>query len=121
MSNIKIVNVRHWKGEEGWSGIYCGRGRAPHGMEAAGLGNPLKVGQGYAQGEAAAAYLPHLRERCRTDTHERRTVLALPGQLVGKSDYLHSVFVDAPGAQIGDLVPVRIRASAANSLAGDPA
>ena len=44
----------------------------------------------------------------------------LPGQLVGKSDYLHSVFVDAPGAQIGDLVPVRIRASAANSLAGDP-
>ena len=45
----------------------------------------------------------------------------LPGQLVGKSDYLHSVFVDAPGAQIGDLVPVRIRASAANSLAGDPA
>ncbi|MCY1703842.1 DUF4326 domain-containing protein [Deinococcus sp. SL84] len=77
MSNIKIVNVRHWKGEEGWSGIYCGRGRAPHGMEAAGLGNPLKVGQGYTQGEAAAAYLPHLRKRCRTDTHERRTVLAL--------------------------------------------
>ncbi|TRD20823.1 tRNA (N6-isopentenyl adenosine(37)-C2)-methylthiotransferase MiaB [Palleronia caenipelagi] len=40
------------------------------------------------------------------------------GQLVGKSDHLHSVFVDAPGHQIGDLVRVRITASAPNSLAG---
>ena len=43
----------------------------------------------------------------------------LPGQMVGKSDYLHAVFVDAPDAQVGDLVRVRIRASSSNSLAGE--
>ncbi|HRO13556.1 MAG TPA: tRNA (N6-isopentenyl adenosine(37)-C2)-methylthiotransferase MiaB [Paracoccus sp. (in: a-proteobacteria)] len=43
----------------------------------------------------------------------------LPGQMVGKSDYLHSVFVHAPDAQIGDLVRVRIRSSAPNSLEGE--
>ncbi|WP_410217924.1 tRNA (N6-isopentenyl adenosine(37)-C2)-methylthiotransferase MiaB [Paracoccus sp. (in: a-proteobacteria)] len=40
------------------------------------------------------------------------------GQMVGKSDHLHSVFVEAPDAQIGDLVRVRILNSAANSLHG---
>ncbi|MFI0396001.1 tRNA (N6-isopentenyl adenosine(37)-C2)-methylthiotransferase MiaB [Paracoccus jiaweipingae] len=42
----------------------------------------------------------------------------LPGQMVGKSDYLHSVFVEAPQAQIGDLVRVEILESAPNSLKG---
>lgn len=42
----------------------------------------------------------------------------LPGQMVGKSDYLHSVFVEAPQAQIGDLVQVEILESAPNSLKG---
>ena len=42
----------------------------------------------------------------------------LPGQMVGKSDYLHSVFVQAPEAAVGDLVQVRIVASAPNSLEG---
>ena len=42
----------------------------------------------------------------------------LPGQMVGKSDYLHAVFVPAPEARIGDLVAVEIVASAANSLEG---
>ncbi|MDO5705887.1 MAG: MiaB/RimO family radical SAM methylthiotransferase, partial [Paracoccus sp. (in: a-proteobacteria)] len=41
------------------------------------------------------------------------------GQMVGKSDYLHAVFVDAPDAQVGDLVPVRIVESAPNSLRGE--
>jgi tRNA-2-methylthio-N6-dimethylallyladenosine synthase len=41
------------------------------------------------------------------------------GQMIGKSDYLHSVFVDAPQAQVGDLVSVRIVESAANSLRGE--
>ncbi|MRX51098.1 tRNA (N6-isopentenyl adenosine(37)-C2)-methylthiotransferase MiaB [Paracoccus sp. S-4012] len=41
-----------------------------------------------------------------------------PGQMVGKSDYLHSVFVEAPEAKAGDLVQVRIIGSAANSLEG---
>ena len=43
----------------------------------------------------------------------------LPGQLVGKSDYLHSVFVHAPDARVGDLMQVRIKASAPNSLEGE--
>lgn len=42
-----------------------------------------------------------------------------PGQMVGKSDYLHSVFVEAPQARIGDLVQVRIVESAPNSLRGE--
>ena len=42
----------------------------------------------------------------------------LAGQMVGKSDYLHSVFVQAPEAAVGDLVQVRIIASAPNSLEG---
>ncbi|MDO5613841.1 MAG: tRNA (N6-isopentenyl adenosine(37)-C2)-methylthiotransferase MiaB [Paracoccus sp. (in: a-proteobacteria)] len=41
------------------------------------------------------------------------------GQMVGKSDYLHAVFVHAPNAQIGDLLPVRIVESAPNSLRGE--
>lgn len=41
------------------------------------------------------------------------------GQMVGKSDYLHAVFVEAPQAKVGDLVRVRITHSAANSLAGE--
>ena len=41
------------------------------------------------------------------------------GQMVGKSDYLHAVFVEAPEAKVGDLVRVRITHSAANSLAGE--
>ncbi|MFD1795838.1 tRNA (N6-isopentenyl adenosine(37)-C2)-methylthiotransferase MiaB [Paracoccus aurantiacus] len=40
------------------------------------------------------------------------------GQMIGKSDYLHSVFVDAPDAQVGELVEVEITHSAPNSLAG---
>ena len=40
------------------------------------------------------------------------------GQMIGKSDYLHSVFVDAPDAQPGDLVEVEITRSERNSLAG---
>ncbi len=43
----------------------------------------------------------------------------LPGQMVGKSDYLHAVFVHAPDAAVGDLVSVRIKASAPNSLEGE--
>ena len=42
----------------------------------------------------------------------------IPGQMIGKSDYLHSVFVDAPEARVGDLIRVRIVASATNSLEG---
>lgn len=40
------------------------------------------------------------------------------GQMVGKSDHLHAVHVDDPAGKVGDLVRVRISASATNSLAG---
>ena len=42
-----------------------------------------------------------------------------PGQMVGKSDYLHAVHVADCDAEIGDLRRVRIVSSGANSLAGE--
>ena len=42
----------------------------------------------------------------------------MPGQMVGKSEYLHAVHIDDSVGQAGQLVRVRISASSANSLAG---
>ncbi|MBM7067354.1 tRNA (N6-isopentenyl adenosine(37)-C2)-methylthiotransferase MiaB [Actibacterium sp. 188UL27-1] len=42
----------------------------------------------------------------------------LPGQMIGKSDYLHAVHVTTDQPR-GTLLPVRIAASSANSLAGE--
>ena len=42
----------------------------------------------------------------------------LPGQMVGKSEYLHAVHVRDAGAAAGQIARVRIVESAANSLAG---
>tara|TARA_R110002095_G_C4114050_1_gene225518 strand:- start:285 stop:638 length:354 start_codon:yes stop_codon:yes gene_type:complete len=39
-----------------------------------------------------------------------------PGQMLGKSQYLHSVHVDDSTAQIGDIIHVRIVDSKTNSL-----
>ncbi len=41
-----------------------------------------------------------------------------PGQMVGKSDYLHAVHVEAPDVKPGDLRRVRIISAGANSLEG---
>lgn len=41
-----------------------------------------------------------------------------PGQMVGKSDYLHAVHVDDSGVEIGSLRRVQITGSGRNSLAG---
>ncbi len=43
----------------------------------------------------------------------------LPGQMVGKSEYLHAVHVTSVSAQQGDILPVRVVESAPNSLAGE--
>ncbi|MFW2541424.1 tRNA (N6-isopentenyl adenosine(37)-C2)-methylthiotransferase MiaB [Primorskyibacter sp. 2E107] len=43
----------------------------------------------------------------------------LPGQMVGKSEYLHAVHVEAEGLAPGDLAPVRIVSSGPNSLKGE--
>ncbi len=43
----------------------------------------------------------------------------LPGQMVGKSEYLHAVHVQAPGLSAGQIARVRIVASGPNSLAGE--
>ncbi len=43
----------------------------------------------------------------------------LPGQMGGKSDYLHAVHVDNAQAGIGDIARVRIVAAGANSLTGE--
>jgi tRNA-2-methylthio-N6-dimethylallyladenosine synthase len=42
----------------------------------------------------------------------------LPGQMVGKSEYLHSVHIQDAKVQIGDIAQVRIISSSTNSLAG---
>jgi tRNA-2-methylthio-N6-dimethylallyladenosine synthase len=39
------------------------------------------------------------------------------GQMVGKSEYLHAVHIEDPGAKVGDIVPVRIVEAKKNSLA----
>ena len=44
----------------------------------------------------------------------------LPGQMVGKSEHLMAVHVAHPGAQVGDLVRVRITGASSNSLAAVP-
>ncbi|UXX83252.1 tRNA (N6-isopentenyl adenosine(37)-C2)-methylthiotransferase MiaB [Roseovarius pelagicus] len=41
-----------------------------------------------------------------------------PGQMVGKSEYLHAVHVVAPDVRPGDIARVRITESSTNSLAG---
>ena len=41
-----------------------------------------------------------------------------PGQMTGKSEYLHEVHVEAPDVGRGDLRRVRIEASTSNSLKG---
>ena len=43
----------------------------------------------------------------------------LPGQMVGKSEYLHAVYVAADDVQIGDMRKVRITESSSNSLGGE--
>jgi len=43
----------------------------------------------------------------------------LPGQMGGKSDYLHAVHVDNAQVSIGDIAPVRIVAAGTNSLTGE--
>jgi len=43
----------------------------------------------------------------------------LPGQMVGKSEYLHAVHVADARAEIGDLVRVRVTESGPNSLAAE--
>lgn len=43
----------------------------------------------------------------------------IDGQIIGKSDYLHSVFVEAPETYIGQLSQVRIVETARNSLRGE--
>lgn len=40
-----------------------------------------------------------------------------PGQMVGKSEYLHAVHIEDSDANIGDIVPVRITEAKRNSLA----
>ncbi|NNJ69210.1 MAG: TRAM domain-containing protein, partial [Boseongicola sp.] len=43
----------------------------------------------------------------------------LPGQMVGKSEYLHAVHVTSDAVGRGDLAKVRIVESVRNSLAGE--
>jgi tRNA-2-methylthio-N6-dimethylallyladenosine synthase len=44
----------------------------------------------------------------------------LDGQLIGKTPWLQSAHVTAPGLAIGDMVDVRIVSAGANSVAAEP-
>ena len=66
------------------------------------------------------------QQRAAQDAMVGRTVKVLfekpgrfDGQMVGKSEYLHAVHVEAAGLAPGDLKPVTITASNSNSLAGE--
>ena len=41
------------------------------------------------------------------------------GQVIGKSEYLHAVYADAPADVLGQVLPVRITQSSPNSLRGE--
>ena len=43
----------------------------------------------------------------------------LPGQVAGKSEYLHAVHVGEGQAAVGEIRPVRVNASGSNSLSGE--
>ena len=43
----------------------------------------------------------------------------IAGQMIGKSDHLHAVFVNDSLGQVGELVQVKILASSSNSLAAE--
>jgi tRNA-2-methylthio-N6-dimethylallyladenosine synthase len=40
------------------------------------------------------------------------------GQMIGKSEYLHAVFAEAPADVLGQVRPVKIIADSSNSLKG---
>ena len=40
------------------------------------------------------------------------------GQLIGRSPYLQSVYLSAPGLEIGHIVPISIKSVGPNSLSG---
>ncbi len=42
-----------------------------------------------------------------------------PGQMIGKSDYLHAVYAEAPSSVLGQVIPVRITQTSPNSLKGE--
>ena len=41
------------------------------------------------------------------------------GQMIGKSEYLHAVYADAPAEVLGQVVPVRVLENSPNSLKGE--
>ena len=81
-ARIRTANVRTYAPLPGETAVYIGRGRAPTGMEHGSFGNPFRVGPDYAQGEAAAAFLPYLRAEYRQQGDLYRRVNALAARLL---------------------------------------
>jgi len=79
---IRIANVRTYRPVKGEAAVYVGRGRAPEGAEPGGLGNPFRVGAEYAQGEAADAFLPYLRNEYRAGGAIRARLVQLAERLL---------------------------------------
>lgn len=76
---VTVHNMHHLPGkaipEGDASFVYIGR---PRGNAPLGLGNPFKVGEGYAQGEAVVAFRDHVSAMWRyPDNPVRQQILAL--------------------------------------------
>lgn len=108
---IRLAHVRTVQAEAGETLVYVGRGRAPGGMEHAHLGNPFRVGSGYGRGEAAAAYLPYLRHKCREQGREYAMVTGLAKRLAA-GEHLVICCWCAPQACHGEHVITAVKAYA---------
>lgn len=103
LGRIRVGNVRTHVITRGECTYYIGRGRAPHGTENLHLGNPFKVGQGYARGEAVTAYRAYLREQCAARTGPYDTVQRLARELASGHDIRLLCFC-FPHACHGDVI-----------------
>lgn len=121
--SVNVSSVKLWRGGSS-PAIYIGRGPAPSGMEAAGLGNPFVVGQGYAQGEAVIAYEHWLREQCRTQTNVYHKVIALARRVAAGEHLTLICWCKGKGGKLdtachGDVLRRAILGYAQNILAAD--
>jgi hypothetical protein len=67
---VEIANVKTLKMRPGKTYVYCGRGRAPEGMENAGLGNPFPLKPGESRGATIERYTAYLDEALKHPTRE---------------------------------------------------
>lgn len=116
---IRVANVRTHTPTSGERTYYVGRGRAPHGSESLQLGNPFKVGQGYARGEAVTAYRAYLRAQCAAKTGPYPAVLRLARELAAGQQITLLCWC-APASCHADVIAQAARGYAQRLTGGEP-